>query len=235
MHFSDSPVAGASIDHIAMPTCDLNALVALKRYLGWKTEGTYRPDPDKIGDGRTSMRTVVVSSPSSPSRPLPAQLALMQGIDNMRGVANQPSQVNAYLQHTRGIELMVQHIAFRIPCGKLIPLVRDWEKKGVRFITEHEGPDSPFCVVEEGGMVVRQAFTYPIMPGGLFYELKEVLSKNEASRVAHADEFQDANVRKLWLALGKLLEEKTLFKMNIFGELGPLRHSLEKRGIPIDR
>lgn len=234
MTFSDSPIAGATIDHIAMPTRDVRALVALKRYLGWKTEETYRPDPEKIGDGHTSMQTVVVTTPSSPSKSLPAQLALMQGIDNMHGVAIKSSQVSAYLQHTRGMELMVQHIAFRIPSGKLIPLVCDWQMKGVRFITEHDGPDSPFCVVEEGGTIIRQAFTYPIMPGGLFYELKEVLSKNEASRLAHANEFQDANVRKLWLALGKLLEEKTLFKLNIFGDLGSLRQSLIARGIPID-
>lgn len=234
MPHSDSPIAGAVIDHIAMPTRDLMALVALKRYLGWETEDTYRPDPSKIGDNRTSMRTVVVTTPGKPGKSLPVQLAIMQGIDNAAGPAIEHSQVSAYLHNTRGMELMVQHIAYRIPCGKLEPLVRDWQAKGIRFITEHDGPDSPFCIEKDGDHVIRQAFTYPVMPGGLFYELKEVLSRSDVERLAHKREFRDANVRRLWHSLGKLHEDRTLFKMNIFGELGSLRHSLQKRGIPID-
>src|SRR3989344_6991428 len=74
-------VKNACIDHIALASMDMAAWETLFRCMGFEVDDVYRPDPKSIDKGRTSMHTVVVSAGGTPPAPLPAQFALMEGIN----------------------------------------------------------------------------------------------------------------------------------------------------------
>lgn len=221
-------ITGAVLDHVAIVVDDPLAQRALFSYLGFEGENIYSPDPKSIGDGETSMQTCVVHSGGAPlCKGPPAQLALMEGIDGATKEGKRIlSQVSAYRR--RKGNLAVEHIALRV--WDLPKVVRHWRELGVCFMSQ-EGGGSPIMIEESDKETIMQAFTYPIARGGLFLELKQVLSGKVSVTLSSKREFSDANVRKLWMSVNELLKRKLLFRINIFGECMPLRRSLARRGV----
>ena len=132
-------VKNACIDHIALATMDMAAWETLFRCMGFEVDDVYRPDPKSIDKGRTSMHTVVVSAGGTPPAPLPAQFALMEGINAT--LAN--DQITEYV--SRFGDFVVQHIALRID-SDIFRLAKLWQELGIRFrvgVPEIFRPDLP--------------------------------------------------------------------------------------------
>lgn len=218
---------GTCVDHTAIVVRDLVAWETLFRCMGFEVDDTYRPRPRDIDKGPTSMHTVVVSAGGTPCAPLPAQFALMEGID----CPGKDDQITAYANLFG--EFVTQHIALRIQ-GDIFFLAELWRGLGIRFVTEHDGAHSPFLLSEKDGHSVVQAFTYPMAAGsGRFFEIKKVLGKDECKRLDLKDEFRDKNVAGLRARVRSMQRSGKLFRVNIFGEKGTIRESLLRRGISV--
>lgn len=211
---------GLSFDHEAIVVHKRYVVQALFEYLGFEA-GYIRPN---IGDGETSMDTVVMHAPYAEPLAGLAQIALMSGNDGTDSDRKRIiSQITAYYEK-RG-NFFVQHIAWR--CRDIHTLVDIWHNLGVQFLTSDE--HGPYILedVEEDRHFL-QCFTYPISEGsGTFFELKQIVKQGDVA-LPTSEQFRDRNVEGLWVCVKKRLPD--LFSLNIFGERN-LEQSLRSRGL----
>ncbi len=211
---------GACFDHLAIVVHNKNIFQALFTYLGLQPGYNRRG----IGDGTTSMDTVVMHAPFSQQIAAgQLQIAFMSGNDGMAADGHKIlSQISEYFNR-RG-NFFVQHIAIR--CHNIALLVEAWSALGVKFITADE--NGPLILVDHDGKnTYLQCFTYPVVEtSGTFLELKQIVLPDDEI-LTSSKQFRDANVEGLWEHVDRQL--KSIFEQNIFGEPN-LENSLKHRG-----
>ena len=188
------------MDHIQLVTSDYDKfepyITALGFHKLFNHEDTY--------SGGTGMRGGIFTFGNGR-----ANISLLEGIDS----AHEKSQLTHYTKFVG--PFCVQHMAISVQ--DIFYILGKMSDNGVKFVT-------PIVESSDDSGILRQIFTYPIAPGGPFFEFvqRDIIDVDAVKRVHEkpcAVTYSEDSVHELYGAIQQAIREGWWFKVDLFGNI----------------
>ena len=188
------------MDHVQIVTDDFEKFDVYLRALGFSE---LFPHKDHY-EGGTGMEGAIYSRGAGR-----VNVSLLQGIDT----EDEKSQLTEYTN--RFGPFCVQHLAMEVK--DVFNTMYRMMDRGVKFVT-------PVVESEDNSGTIRQAFTYPVAPGGPFFELVE-RNVTDAKAVTRIHEkpcsitYSENSVHTLYNCIQQAIRDGWWFKVDLFGNV----------------